>query len=71
MGLAGYLDSTPLVLSNDANSFGINRKNYRENSDRFFSTETTIERLHKFAYTCMSHDCVPPPLPITQVYKVQ
>ena len=71
MALTGYSNSTPLALSNDANSFGINHKNYQENSDRFFSTETTIERLHKFACTRMSHDRVQPPLPITQVYKVQ
>ena len=39
-----------------------NRKKYRGNSDPFFSTETSIERPHEFAYARMSHDRVQPPL---------
>ena len=34
----------------------------RKYSDRFFSTETSIERPHEFAYTRMSHDRVQPPV---------
>jgi len=62
MGLTGYSDSTPLALSNDTNSFGIITKS----TDCLFSTETTIERPHKFTYAraCMSHDRVQPPLVI-------
>ena len=37
-------------------------KRYWENSDHFFSTETSIERPHEFAYARMSHDHVQSPL---------
>jgi len=43
-----------------------NRKKYRENSDCFFSTETSIERPHEFAYARMSHDRVQPPLALSK-----
>jgi len=41
-----------------------NRKKYWEKSDRFFNTETAIERAQEFAYAPMSHDCVQPPLAV-------
>jgi len=59
----GYSDSTPLALSNDTNSFGVIEKNYREQIVTvFFSTKTSIEKPHEFAYARMSHDRVQPPL---------
>jgi len=58
MGLTGYLDSTPLALSNDTNSFGVIEKS----TEKIFTTETFIEGPHEFAYARMSHDRVQPPL---------
>ena len=47
-----------------------NRKKYREKSDRFFSTETAIERPHEFTYARMSHDRVQPPLELQYASSV-
>ena len=72
MGLTGYLDSTPLALSNDTNSFGIIDKSTEKFwSFFFFSTETSIERPHEFAHTRMSHDRVQPPLGSSVGIRVQ
>ena len=68
--MTGYSDSTPLALSNDTNSFRVIEKKYRENSDGFFSIETSVERPHEFAYARMSHDRVQPPLHEILVHSI-
>ena len=60
--MTGYSDSTPLVLSNDANSLGIIGKTTEKVVIVFFSTGTTVERPHEFAYARMPHDRVQLPL---------